>query len=107
MEWCLRGWQDVRGYDASRIFCAAKQSIVFTSKRRPTTGRRSQNTCEAFRQHWVLAPHEACGYGCQHMGPIGNVAGVLHGAGLYLHCLKAIRRVSSGEVFAGLAHDAL
>ena len=76
------------------------------NKRRPTTRRRSQNNCEAFRQHWVLAPHEACGYGCQQMGPIGNVAGVLHGAGLYAHCLKAMRRVSSGGFFAGLAHDA-
>ena len=53
------------------------------NKRRPTTGRRSQNTCEAFRQHWVLAPHAAGGYGCQQKGSIGNVAVVHHGAGLF------------------------
>ena len=53
------------------------------NKRRPTTGRRSQNTCEAFRQHWVLAPQGAGGYGCQQKGSVGNVAGVLHGAGLF------------------------
>ena len=53
------------------------------NKRRPTTRRRSQNNCEAFRQHWVLAPHATGGYGCQQKGSIGNVAGVHHGAGLF------------------------
>ena len=53
------------------------------NKRRPTTRRRSQNNCEAFRQHWVLEPHATGGYGCQQKGSIGNVAGVHHGAGLF------------------------